>query len=63
MKLFKLTAISVAALALLSSSTCSKQEAAPGKATTTEKTSATMEKKEFTPEFLNQLGRVGAHQV
>ena len=63
MKLFKLTAISVAALALLSSSTCSKQEAAPGKATTTEKTSATMEKKEFTPEFLNQLGRVGAPQV
>ena len=64
MKLFKLTAISVAALALLSSSTCSKQEtAAPGQAPTTEKTSATMEKKEFTPEFLNQLGRVGGPQV
>ena len=64
MKLFKLTAMSVAALALLSSSTCSKQEtAAPGKTTATEKTSGKMEKQEFTPEFLNELGRVGAPQV
>ena len=64
MKLAKLTVMSVAALALLSSSTCSKQEtAAPEQAPATEKTSATMEKKEFTPEFLNQLGRVGGPQV
>ena len=56
--------MSVAALALLSSSTCSKQEAAaPGQAPATEKTSGKMEKKEFTPEFLNQLGRVGGPQV
>ena len=53
MKFFKLTAMSVAVLALLSSSTCSKQEtAAPGQAPATEKTSSKMEKKEFTPEFL-----------
>ena len=64
MKSLKLTAMSVAVLALLSSSTCSKQEtAAPGQAPATEKTSGNMEKKEFTPEFLNQLGRVGTPQV
>ena len=64
MKFFKLTAMSVAVLALLSSSACSKQEtAAPGQAPATEKTSSKMEKKEFTPEFLNQLGRVGGPQV
>ena len=43
MKLLKLTAMSVAVLALLSSSTCSKQEtAAPGQAPATEKTSGKM---------------------
>ena len=63
MKFLKLTAMSVAALALLSSATCSKQDAAaPGKAPATEQSSK-MEKKEFTPEFLNQLGRVGGPQV
>ena len=55
--------MSVVALALLSSSTCSKQETAPGQKPATEKTSGKMEKKEFTPEFLNQLGRVGGPQV
>ena len=63
MKLAKLTALSVAVLALLSSSTCSKQADAPAGAPATEKTSTTMEKKEFTPEFLNLLGRVGGPQV
>ena len=64
MKLFKLTALSVAVLALLSSSTCSKQgDGTSGQAPATEKTSGKMEKKEFTPEFLNRLGRVGGPQV
>ncbi len=63
MKLAKLTAMSIAVLALLSSATCSKQETAPGQAPATEKSSAKMEKKEFTPEFLNLLGRVGGPQV
>ena len=63
MKLAKFTAMSIAVLALLSSATCSKQETAPGQAPATEKSSAKMEKKEFTPEFLNLLGRVGGPQV
>ena len=63
MKLAKLTALSVAVLALLSSSTCSKQESAPAQGPATEKTTTKMEKKEFTPEFLNSLGRVGGPQV
>ena len=63
MKLARFTVMSVAALALLTSSTCSKQETAPGKAPATEKSTTKMEKKEFTPEFLNQLGRVGGPQV
>ncbi len=63
MKLARITAMSVAVLALLTSSTCSKQEAAPGQAPATEKSTSKMEKKEFTPEFLNLLGRVGGPQV
>ena len=55
--------MSVAALALLSSSTCSKQETSSAQGSATEKSTAKMEKKEFTPEFLNQLGRVGSPQV
>ena len=56
--------MSVAFLALLSSSTCSKQEtAAPDQTPATEQTSAKMEKQAFTPEFLNQLGRVGEPKV
>ena len=54
MKLFKLTAMSVAVLALLSSSTCSKQETTtPAGAPATEKSSAKMEKKEFVLKHLN----------
>ena len=56
--------MSVAVLALLSSSTCSKQETAvPGKTPVTEQTTEKMEKQAFTPEFLNQLGRVSGPQV
>lgn len=63
MKFLKLTAMSVALLALLSSSNCSKQEGTePGQVASTEK-STEMGTKEFTPEFLNSLGRVGDPQV
>ena len=56
--------MSVAVLDFISSSTCSKQEtAAPQQAPATEQSSAKMEKQEFTPEFLNQLGRVGEPKV
>ena len=63
MKFLKLTAMSVAVLALLSSSNCSNQEGnEPGEKATTE-SSTEMGKKDFTPEFLNSLGRVGDPQV
>ena len=57
--------MSVVALALLGATSCGKQDAGTtqGQKTATEKTDGKMEKKEFTPEFLNQLGRVGGPQV
>jgi len=65
MKIFKLTAMTVATIALLSSSTCSNQEAktTDGQGATATKTTEKMEKKAFTPEFLNSLGRVSNPQV
>ena len=65
MKLFKFTAMSVVALALLCVSSCGNQDSGstPGQKSTSEKTDGKMEKQQFTPEFLNQLGRVGGPQV
>jgi len=66
MNIVKLMAATAATVALLTSSTCQGggEQAQPQSQTAqAEQTTNNMEKKEFTPEFLNSLGRVGDPQV